>query len=499
MALKHEVRDADLHFVVNADSRKIVKETTTKVYLMQYDHNSEEFTFDVPRYIENHDMFQCDLIQVHYENTSTGTSVSTRKTYRGVRNIDPATITFDEESNIISFGWLVPDNATMFAGSLKFQLKFICRDKDDSEIEGYRWHTDVNEDISIKAGLGYSDEDYSATTTATLQSIEINETEQGVEIILDGVHYTVYHGGYSETVFDTVELSENKTTTLDSTSTDKQYPSAKATYEFVTAVQSSMYTRVAAVESGLKEGESLIADIQTDLASKENSTNKTSTISSASTDTQYPSAKATYNFINNVESNLDARVATVESGLDTIENSVTAVQTDLASKENSANKTTMISASSTDTQYPSAKATYDFVTESQSDVDTQISVLQSGLNTTNSSVTAVQTELATKEAATNKTTTLDASSTDTQYPSAKATYDLVNTVQTSLSTTNSSVSAIQTELTAKEVAANKTTTLDGSSTDTQYPSAKATYDLFNSYAGGVNALLESVINGGTGS
>ncbi|MDR1997912.1 MAG: hypothetical protein LBQ83_06285 [Candidatus Margulisbacteria bacterium] len=54
-----------------------------------------------------------------------------------------------------------------------------------------------------------------------------------------------------------------------------------------------------------------------------------------------------------------------------------------------------------------------------------------------------------------KVTALSASSTDTQYPSAKAVYD---------------------NLTLKENASNKVTTLSSTSTGTQYPSAKVVYD-----------------------
>lgn len=248
MAQKHDVKDMDRHFVVDADSRKIVKETNTKLYLMQYDHNSEEFTFEVPLKIENHDMSKCDLIQVHYENTSVGTSVSTRKTYRGVYKIEKDDILVEGEN--VSFSWLIPDNATTFAGVLKFQLKFICYDSEDGTVEGYKWHSDVNEDIMIKAGLPYAEEDMSPSTTATLQSIEIVEMESGIDVILDGVHHPIYHGGYSDTVMDTVELKENKVTTLDEKATDDQYPSAKAVYEYVDSVFAEVNTLLEQVVNG---------------------------------------------------------------------------------------------------------------------------------------------------------------------------------------------------------------------------------------------------------
>ena len=65
-------------------------------------------------------------------------------------------------------------------------------------------------------------------------------------------------------------------------------------------------------------------------------------------------------------------------------------------------------------------------------------------------ITFLQTD---KENISNKVTSINDSSTDTQYPSAK----LLNT-----------------ELKKKENTSNKVTSINDSSTDTQYPSAKIT-------------------------
>lgn len=75
--------------------------------------------------------------------------------------------------------------------------------------------------------------------------------------------------------------------------------------------------------------------------------------------------------------------------------------------------------------------------------------------THDASNSAHSTQMAAKESISNKTLSLSGSSTDTQYPSAKAVYD---------------------NLVLKQDKSNLVTTLSSSSTNTQYPSAKVVYD-----------------------
>ena len=90
------------------------------------------------------------------------------------------------------------------------------------------------------------------------------------------------------------EDMSNKVTTISSSSTHTQYPSAKLMYN--------------------------------QLETKENSSNKVTSVSSLSTDTQYPSAKCVYNGLNG--------------------------------KEDSSNKSLLVSPTSTDVEYPTSKAVY---------------------------------------------------------------------------------------------------------------------------------------------
>lgn len=94
--------------------------------------------------------------------------------------------------------------------------------------------------------------------------------------------------------------------------------------------------------------------------------------------------------------------------------------------ESISNKTTSISSTSTDTQYPSAKAVYTAVNAKESTSNKVTSLSSSSTNTQYPSAKLVYDQLALKQSSSYKTTSVSASSTDTYYPSAKAVYTFVN-------------------------------------------------------------------------
>ena len=65
---KHPVYDTDLHLLIDPITREITNESG-KTVIMQYDHNSERFTFEIPRYVDGHDMSLCNVVEFHYINT----------------------------------------------------------------------------------------------------------------------------------------------------------------------------------------------------------------------------------------------------------------------------------------------------------------------------------------------------------------------------------------------------------------------------------------------
>lgn len=151
----HILIDADPHFSINVTTRAITNETSKKVSLMQYDNNSERFSFDIDRYVEGHDMLNCDRVQVHYYNTSSGT----RAKINGLYRVTDLAIK-EEDDNKLTFSWLISDQVTQQAGVLYFLISFECTN--DGDII-YRWNTGVNSSITIVAGInndGIIVEDY---------------------------------------------------------------------------------------------------------------------------------------------------------------------------------------------------------------------------------------------------------------------------------------------------------------------------------------------------
>ncbi len=145
MAHLHSVYDSDTHFSINPVTRALKNESSKKS-LVQYDHNSERFTFELPRYIEEHDMSLCDVIQVHYNNIDA----QTREQNKGVYAVDDMQISPDGE-DVVILSWLISGNATKFVGSLNFLIRFACTG-DDGYVY-YVWNTAIYSGISVSSGI----------------------------------------------------------------------------------------------------------------------------------------------------------------------------------------------------------------------------------------------------------------------------------------------------------------------------------------------------------
>lgn len=164
MAHEHPVLDTDRKFVIDPYSRVITNATETKLHLVQYDHNSERLTFEIPRYVEEHDMSLCNRVEVHYLNTGPSGRNS------DVYIVEDMAVS-DEDDSKVEFSWLVSQNATRMAGSLNFVVKFKCMEED---IITYSWSTTTFAGIKVGDGLDNTEsvaEQYSDTLEYWLRTI----------------------------------------------------------------------------------------------------------------------------------------------------------------------------------------------------------------------------------------------------------------------------------------------------------------------------------------
>lgn len=146
MAHKHSVYDTDAHFSINPFTRAIKNESTSKVAVIQHDHNSERFTFEIPRLVDGHDMSLCDRVEVHYINMDSANKDNISADIYEVNDLQVS----PDDRNFVICSWLLSQNATKYAGSLNFLVRFICL---DGEKIAYAWHTAIFTGISVSSGI----------------------------------------------------------------------------------------------------------------------------------------------------------------------------------------------------------------------------------------------------------------------------------------------------------------------------------------------------------
>ena len=166
MAHLHSVYDTDAHFSINPITRQLRNEATSKTSLIQHDHNSERFTFEIPRWVEGHDMSLCNKITVHYINID---SVS-KEFVKGRYEVDDMDIS-PESDDVVILSWLISGNATQLVGSLQFLIRFACVTGD--EIVEYAWNTAVCNSISVSSGIN-ADETFETDYVDVIEQWKVN-------------------------------------------------------------------------------------------------------------------------------------------------------------------------------------------------------------------------------------------------------------------------------------------------------------------------------------
>lgn len=145
MPHSHSVYDTDAHFSINPITRAIKNETPQKVVLIQHDHNSERFTFKIPRLVDGHDMSLCNRVEIHFNNVDA----KTKEDHPDVYEVDDLRVSPDDANSVLC-SWLISRNATQHVGVLGFLLRFACV---EAGVVTYDWHTLTHTGISVSAGM----------------------------------------------------------------------------------------------------------------------------------------------------------------------------------------------------------------------------------------------------------------------------------------------------------------------------------------------------------
>lgn len=144
MIHKHPVYDTDEHFVIDPATRVITNTSKNKTSMVQGDHNSERFSFEIPKLVDGHDMTLCNLIQIHFINVGSG-----RDENEGVYEVDDIAVMEDNPETVV-FTWLISDAATYYDGTLAFAVTFECIEAGEVT---YRWGTGIHSGFIIQRGM----------------------------------------------------------------------------------------------------------------------------------------------------------------------------------------------------------------------------------------------------------------------------------------------------------------------------------------------------------
>lgn len=147
---EHPVVDTDHHFKIDPVTR-VIENVSGKTLLMQRDHNSEIFTFELPRYIDGHDMSACNCVEVHFINTNN----VTKERIRGHRTLTDMQASTGQEG-VVTCSWKLDRDVTTYAGNLSCMLRFEC--KADAGTTDYAWHTAPYDKFTVLKNLCEDDD-----------------------------------------------------------------------------------------------------------------------------------------------------------------------------------------------------------------------------------------------------------------------------------------------------------------------------------------------------
>lgn len=138
----HNVYDNDVYFVIDPVTRKITNRSK-KAVIVQYDHNSERFTFEIPRYIDGHDMSTCNDVEIHFTNIGQNGKQSGRYPVTDL-SVHP------EDDKLVICSWLIGEESTQYAGRLNFLVRYACVTDERTD---YVWSTAPFDGVRVTGGI----------------------------------------------------------------------------------------------------------------------------------------------------------------------------------------------------------------------------------------------------------------------------------------------------------------------------------------------------------
>lgn len=150
MSHSSKIFDTETHFKIDPATRSITNASNSNNILVQNDHNSERFTFDMPRYVDGHDMLESTVVRIHYRNVSSN-GLSRNNDVYSPDDVD----LLEDDENTIAFTWLLSSATTQYIGNLHFSIEFLCVDGEKVE---YAWNTGVYKEITIIESIHNTEE-----------------------------------------------------------------------------------------------------------------------------------------------------------------------------------------------------------------------------------------------------------------------------------------------------------------------------------------------------
>lgn len=142
----HVMTDADKYFIIDPISRTIANPIGRPLVLMQRDHNSTVYTFQLPRYVDGHDMVLCNRVKCHFNNIEVNSDAEIAIEHPDLVELTDLRVNPDDTSTVIC-SWAITRQATFYPGTLGFFIQYLCVDAEGNET--YEWHTDTFSDVIV--------------------------------------------------------------------------------------------------------------------------------------------------------------------------------------------------------------------------------------------------------------------------------------------------------------------------------------------------------------